>query len=432
MQPSQTSDPGAGRIRERLRILIVAPSLPYPPIWGFGIRVNQFLRLLARKHDVSLLTYEEPEEADKVAAVEKLGVTVHTVLRPKSTERGKRTAQLSSIVSKLSYQRRSVHSRAMQTKLDELAAIDPFDVIQIESSQLAGFDFSPASLLILDEHNIEYELLYRMYRTEGSPMRRLYNRLEFMKFKREEIRSWRSVSGCVMTSAREQAIVKTLAPDTPTIVGANAVDVEYFRPSMTPRGSLALVMTGLMHYRPNIDGALYFVHEILPLILASRPDMVFYIVGAGATDELKRLAGRSVVVTDTVPDVRPYVHDAAAFVVPLRMGGGTRLKVLEGLSMEKAVVSTSVGCEGIDVVHGEHLLVADDPRGFADAVLNVTADDDLAGRLGRQGRTLIEKHYKWEAVVDRLETFYNHLLADTAGRRPSRVPSENRASTVRS
>jgi polysaccharide biosynthesis protein PslH len=401
---------------DRLRILIVAPSLPYPPIWGFGIRVNQFLRLLARRHDVSLLTYEEPGERDKVAAVEQLGVTVHTVLRPKSTERGKRTAQLSSLMSKLSYQRRNVHSRAMQAKLDELDASVPFDVIQIESSQLAGFDFSPSSLLILDEHNIEYELLYRMYRTEGSPMRRFYNRLEFAKFKREEIRSWRSVSGCVMTSAREQKIVKALAPDTPTIVGANAVDVEYFRPSVAPRQNRALVMTGLMHYRPNIDGALYFVNEIFPLILASRPDMVFYIVGAGATDELKRLAGPSVVVTDTVPDVRPYVHDAAAFVVPLRMGGGTRLKVLEGLSMEKAVVSTSVGCEGIDVVHGEHLLVADHPQAFADAVLKVVADDGLAGRLGRQGRALVETHYKWESVVGRLERFYHRLIAGSADR----------------
>jgi glycosyltransferase involved in cell wall biosynthesis len=159
--------------------------------------------------------------------------------------------------------------------------------------------------------------------------------------------------------------------------------------------------------------------------------MVFYIVGAGATDELKRLAGPNVVVTDTVPDVRPYVHEAAVFVVPLRMGGGTRLKVLEGLSMEKAVVSTSVGCEGIDVVDGEHLLVADDPAAFADAVLSVTADDDLAARLGRQGRTLVEEHYKWESVVDRLEDFYRRLIASAPVRltaAPSR--SERQPSTV--
>jgi polysaccharide biosynthesis protein PslH len=399
-----------------LRVLIMSPGLPHPPIWGFGIRVSQFLRLLARHHQVSLLTYEEPDETEKVAAVKSLGVDVHTVARPKTTERSKRKAQLSSIFSKLSYQRRALYSRAMQVKLDELVAREPFDVIQIESSQLAGFEFDRRSVLVLDEHNIEYELLYRMYRTEGSAVRRSYNWLEFTKFKREEITSWRSVSGCVMTSAREEQIVKALAPATPTIVGANAVDVDYFRPSAGPPNVHALVMTGLMHYRPNIDGAVYFVQEIFPKILASRPDMVFYIVGAGATDELKRLSGPNVVVTDTVPDVRPYVYDAAVFVVPLRMGGGTRLKVLEGLSMEKAVVSTSVGCEGIDVVHGEHLLVADDPQAFADAVLRLSNDTELAGELGRRGRALVEQRYKWESVVTRLESFYHHLLAGAPGR----------------
>jgi glycosyltransferase involved in cell wall biosynthesis len=404
-------------VNARLHILLVSPSLPHPPIWGFGIRVSQFLRLLARAHDVSLLTYEEPGETAKVAALQALGVTVHTVLRGTTTERGKRVAQLSSIFSPRSYQRRGVYSRAMQAKLDEICASQRFDVIQIESSQLAGFDFDRSAVLVLDEHNIEYELLYRMYQTEGSTARRLYNRLEYAKFRREEINSWRTVSGCVMTSAREQQIVDALAPRTPTIVGANAVDVDHFRPSHGPARRDALVMTGLMHYRPNIDGALYFVNEIFPRILASRPDMVFYIVGAGATDELKRLAGPRVVVTDTVPDVRPYVYDAAAFVVPLRMGGGTRLKVLEGLSMEKAVVSSSVGCEGIDVVHGEHLLVADEPQAFADAVLHITADPELAARLGRQGRTLVQQRYRWESVVERLEVFYGRLLAEAAAGR---------------
>ena len=400
----------------RLRILVLSPGLPHPPIWGFGIRVNQFLRLLARRHDVTLLTYEEPNEAEKVAAVRALGVAVYTVPRPKSTEAAKRKAQLASIVSPMSYQRRSLYSRAMQAKLDELTSRTPFDVIQIESSQLGSYDFDPRSVLVVDEHNIEYELLYRMYKTERSAIRRLYNWLEFKKFKREEISSWRTVSGCVMTSGREQEIVKALAPATPTIVGANAVDVEFFGPSPQPVKPNALIMTGLMHYRPNIDGAVYFVQEIFPRILAVRPDTVFYIVGAGATDELKRLENANVVVTGTVPDVRPYAHDASVFVVPLRMGGGTRLKVLEGLSMEKPVVSTSVGCEGIDVVHGEHLLIADDPAAFANAVLELMRNRDLAARLGKQGRTLTEDRYKWESVVSRLEAFYDRLLADGGSR----------------
>ena len=401
---------------QSLRILVVSPGLPYPPIWGFGIRVSQFLRLLARNHQVTLLTYEEPDEREKVTAVAALGVNVHTVPRPKASDRSKRMAQLRSIFSTRSYQLRSLYTRAMQAKIAELSAGGSFDIVQIESSQLAGFDFGRATM-VLDEHNIEYELLHRMYHAERSSVRRFYNWLEYAKFRREEISSWRRVSGCVMTSAREQEIVKGLAPGTETIVGANAVDADYFHPSNSRIDDRALVMTGLMRYRPNIDGAMYFVQEIFPRILSSRPDMVFYIVGAGATEELKRLAGPNVVVTDTVPDVRPYVHDAAVFVVPLRIGGGTRLKVLEGLSMEKAVVSTSMGCEGIDAVHGEHLLVADTPQAFADAVLRLAADKALAGRLGRQGRVLVEQSYKWESVVSRLEVFYGRLLSGARGSR---------------
>jgi polysaccharide biosynthesis protein PslH len=403
------------RPTRRLRILVMSPGLPYPPIWGFGIRVLQILRLLARHHDVTLLTYEEPDEAEKVTAVAALGVEVLTVPRPKTHERDKRRAQMSSILSTQSYQRRSLSSGAMQSRLNALAATRQFDVVQIESSQLAGFAFDPRWVLVLDEHNIEYELLSRMYRTEGSMVRRCYNWLEYIKFRKEEIGSWRRFDGCVMTSSREQKIVQTLAGHAPTIVGANAVDVEHFRPSSAAVKPGMLVMTGLMHYRPNIDGAAYFVQEILPRILSARPDAVFYIVGAGATDELKRLAGPNVIVTGTVPDVRPYVQDASVFVVPLRMGGGTRLKVLEGLSMEKPVVSTSIGCEGIDVVHDEHLLVADDPDAFADAVLALMNDRQRAGELGRRGRILVEQGYRWESVVSRLEEFYERLLAVRGG-----------------
>ena len=415
--PSPNGSAGRGDESDRrLRILFLTPGLPHPPIWGFGIRVNQFLRLLAREHEVALLTFEEPDEAEKVRAVAALGVTVHTVPRSKSSERDKRKAQLRSMFSRRSYQWRSLYSRAMQAKLEALTRSQPYDVIQIESSQLAGFDFGPGAVTVLDEHNIEYELLYRMYQTERSALRRLYNWLEYTKFKREEIDSWRRMSGCVMTSAREYKILQALTPGTAAIVGANAVDVEHFQPSTAPPKPNVLAMTGLMHYRPNIDGAVYFVEHVLPRILAVRPDTVFYIIGAGPTDELKRLTGPNVVVTDTVPDVRPFVHDASVFVVPLRMGGGTRLKVLEGLSMSKPVVSTSVGCEGIDVVDGEHLLIADDPESFAAATLRLMEDRAFAARLGEQGRQLVEAGYKWESVVARLVAFYRQLLTQNATR----------------
>jgi len=373
--------------------------------------VYEFIRLLARGHHVALLTYAEPGDGEKLVAMKAVCASVHTVPRSSETERTKRLAQLSSIFSPVSYQRRSLYSRRMQHALDELTAKERFDIIQIESSQLAGFALDPRAVRVLDEHNIEYELLYRMYSTEGSAVRRVYNWLEFRKFKREEVTSWQSVSGVVSTSAREERIMHDAAPAVPTMVAPNAVNVEYFCPSDEPADGGALVMTGLMHYRPNIDGAAYFVREIFPLILASRPDIVFYIVGAGVTDELKRLSSSNVVVTGTVPDVRPYVYKSAVFVVPLRMGGGTRLKVLEGMSMAKAVVSTSIGCEGIDVSHDEHLLIVDEPRAFADAVLRLLDDRERRLELGRKGRALVERQYRWETVVEQLEGFYERLLA---------------------
>src|SRR5207253_2743843 len=147
--------------------------------------------------------------------------------------------------------------------------------------------------------------------------------------------------GCVLTSDREEAV-------------PNGVDIDYFQPTSDAVDADSMVYVGVTHYRPNVDAALYFIREVLPHVLRVRPSVRFTIVGGGAPEELQRLAGPNVVFTDTVPDTRPYVSRAAAFVVPLRMGSGTRLKVLEGLAMRRPLISTSLGCEGIDAVDGQH------------------------------------------------------------------------------
>src|SRR5207245_4095187 len=130
----------------------------------------------------------------------------------------------------------------------------------------------------------------------------------------------------------------------------NGVDIDSFQPSLGVRDPNNVVFVGVMHYRPNVDAAMYFVREILPHLVRERPNLTFTIVGGGPPEELRRLAGKNVVLTDRVPDTRPYVARAGVSVVPLRMGSGTRLKVLEGLAMGSALVSTSLGCEGIDIV----------------------------------------------------------------------------------
>ena len=266
--------------------------------------------------------------------------------------------------------------------------------------------------VLLDEHNLEYELLYRLYKGERAPGRRLYNWAEYVKFRREEQACWRKAAACLLTSGREEDILRALLPGKPAAVAPNGVDIEFYQPTpQTPPVPDSLIFTGLMTYRPNIDGALYFVEEILPLIHQVRPQVTLAIVGAGAGKEIAHLAGPQVTITGAVPDMRAYFPQAAAAIVPLRMGSGTRLKVLEGLAMGKPLVSTSVGCEGIHVRSEEHLLIADDPPAFADAVVRVLSDAALADTLSRQGRALVVREYGWASIAANLEAFYGQVLA---------------------
>ncbi|MDO9173205.1 MAG: glycosyltransferase family 4 protein, partial [Actinomycetota bacterium] len=175
----------------------------------------------------------------------------------------------------------------------------------------------------------------------------------------------------------------------------NGVDIEFFAGSDVAVDPDSIVFTGLLHYRPNIDAVTFFTKQILPHIVQRRPDVVFSIVGLGAPSEVTRLAGPNVRFVGEVPDIRPYALSAGALVVPLRMGSGTRLKVLDGLAMQKGLISTTLGCEGIEVVDGQHLLVADGAEEFAQAVVSVLDDRRLAEELGRNGRALVEAKYSW-------------------------------------
>jgi glycosyltransferase involved in cell wall biosynthesis len=166
-----------------------------------------------------------------------------------------------------------------------------------------------------------------------------------------------------------------------------------------------------MRYRPNIDAVVHFVHEVLPLIHSRRPDVTFTIVGWGIPDEIRSILGPRVIATDRVPDVRPYLAGASVVVAPVRIGGGTRLKVLEALAMAKPMVSTSLACEGLDVVPGRDLLVAEHPQEFADAVLRLLDDGALRERLGEAGRNLMESSYGWDSSAARLEQFHERVLA---------------------
>jgi polysaccharide biosynthesis protein PslH len=376
-----------------MNVILVTAQFPYPPRSGMTMRVYQLLRQLDQRHCVTLLSCAEPAQRDAVRELrEQLPVVV--VERNPPSQMARRYGQLRSLVSMQPFSSREVYSDELQRTLDELCATTSCDVVQLEGTVLAGVSVPSGVRVVLDEHNIDYEVFQRMCEGERSVVRR--------------------VDGCVVTADRERPVVQSVAPHTATAVVPNAVDLEYFSPSDDAVVPNSVVFNGTLGYRPNVDAAYHLVDEIWPLVRERCPDAELSIVGRATDADRRRLARTGVVVTGEVPDIRPYLHRAAVVAVPVRMGGGTRLKVVEGLAMGKAMVSTTIGCEGIAVRDGEHLLIGDTPDEFAAEILNCFGDPELRDRLGASGRRLTEEEYSWDLAGDRLDALYQRVAGQSS------------------
>ena len=402
----------------RLAILMVLGALPYPPIWGSGIREFQLLRYLSSRHDVDVVTYLGEDDRANADVLRRSCRTLYGIPANVIDATQARRDQLRRMLSGSSYRATWLLSKRMQSALDDVLDRNRYDVVHLSQSTLGRFDFaSGRAPLVVDEHNVEFELLYRTFRTERSPVRKLYYLSEFLKFRREEIGLWRRSAGCVVTSFRAREQLTGVVPADQVAVVPNAVDTNYFRPTEVVPEPDRLVFTGTMNYRPNIDAVAYFVRHILPAIVRARPNARLTIVGAYPTEDVRSLESPRVHVVGRVPDIRPYLAVASVVVIPLRTGSGTRLKLIEALAMAKPVVSTSLGAEGIPVRDGEHLLVADGPSAFAESVVRLLRDTALARALGQAGREYAAEHLTWDHSGSELEQFYGRILSARASRR---------------
>lgn len=413
-QRGAVSPRGGTRQAKGRRVLIVCPEAPSPPTWGFALRVHHLALQLAKHNSVSMLTYGTPDDGRDWDGLQRMLDQVHRV-PPPAARHARRRQQLASLGGRTSFHLGALRSEAMQRELDTLIANGGFDIVQVESSQLMCLEFHGTTPVVLDEHNIEYQLLGRVAGIESSAVRRLFGRVEAAKVEREERRAWSVADGCVATSAVDEAVIRAARPEMPTAVVPNAVDTDYFHPRATSADPEGMVFVASLSYRPNTDAVVWFTDQVLPRVRRARPGAVLTVVGKGTPAWLRRLEGPGVVVTGAVDDVRPHLERASVVVAPLRVGSGTRLKVLEGLSTAKPVVSTTLGAEGLDVTDGEHLLLADDPAEMADAILRVMADEALAARLGAAGRALVLERYGWAGAAARLEAFHAQVAGIQVG-----------------
>jgi polysaccharide biosynthesis protein PslH len=400
-----------------MKILFVTPFLPSPPRFGGQRRVDGLMRGLSRQHEVSVLSFNRTDEYERssVEATKEFCREVVTIPNLDLVETSdKRTMQLRSLLSIHSFEHLlAARRRDFQRALDEMLRQTRYDIVQVEFVWMTVFRFgsraSSKPILVLDEHNIEYDILKRTAGGSSGLSRLVYNSLNWRKLAREERSAWRKFDGIALTSRRDEELVQQNLPNARTAVVPNGVDVGEF--SATTRASEpdVLLFFGAINYYPNQEAVIYFLDHIFPLIKQRRPLAKFRILGPGAPDSVLARQGNGVEVLGMVDNVSPHIERAAAIVVPLRIGGGTRLKIVEALSKGKAVISTRLGAEGIDVVHDRHLLLADEPEAFAQEVERVLADPELASRLGRNGRQLMEERYSWRSIVAGLEGFFETL-----------------------
>lgn len=420
------------------RILILTPQLPVPPqlltgtSQGTTIRNYHLIAGLAQRHTVHLASFATPDDpairdgsSQVLDALRALCGRVE--LAPQPVRSLVARARDTLLRSRPDMALR-LESPLMRQKIGRMMqeAAEGYDVVQIEGLEMAPYVFgagagpffsSPGKpLTVFDDHNAEYVLQQRTFLTDLRRPRRwiaaAYSFVQWRKLIAYERRVCRAVDRVVAVSDVDREALQRLVPELEVAVVPNGVDLEFLRPGVVPPladlRQPALVFTGKMDYRPNVDAVLWFVDAVLPLIRAELPTAHFYVVGQKPHPRLASLADHpAVTLTGRVPDVRPYIAGAGVYVVPLRIGGGTRLKVLEAMAMGQAIVSTRLGCDGFPFQDGREVLFADEPAGFAAQVLRLLRDREAAAQLGRRAREYVAAHFGWEAIVPRLEAVYS-------------------------
>lgn len=380
-------------------------------------------RGMAEKHEVSLLSLRATDEHTEASLAECKTYCRDVfdypldVLNPAT--RLKRALQLRSLVSRRTFETLITLNSDFQTYFDSVVRDGDYDVVQVEFCQMGAYRLpNPPGgrrpRYVLDEHNIEYEILKRTAEASESKLRKLYNEVNWRKLRHEELDTWRRFDGVALTSVRDEQILREQSANVRTRVVPNGVDVDNFRPTGVPTRPDELLFFGALSYYPNTDGLNHFIDETLPRIVARRPNIKLRVIGPGPAASTLSRAGKNVEIVGFVDDLRPEIERAAAVVVPLRIGGGTRLKIVEAMAMGRPIVSTSLGAEGIDVTHEKDLLLADTPEAFSKEVLRLLDDPALGVRLGAGARALAETRYSWRAAVGNLQEFYAELGAKGA------------------
>lgn len=387
-----------------MKVLVVDEALPVPPDSGKRIRTFELLRRLAKDHELLLVAPEErPTPAADLATLHDAGIRTRTVRRRPLVKRGARFAwDLGrNLLHRVPYMVMGHRVAAVRAAIAEEVAREAPDVVHVEWTPLVAN--LPAWLsipVVVSAHNVEADIWARTAEATRGALRRLYVRIQLGKVARFERRALAAADAVTAVSEGDAARIRERTGNPHVVVVPNGVDGERFRPDPGARvDPTELLFLGSLDWRPNQDGVLWFLEHVVPAVRARVPSVTLSVVGRAPPPWFAARVGAvaGVAVHGSVPDVRPFLARAAVCVVPLRVGGGSRLKICEALAMARPVVSTTVGAEGLEL--GDGIVVADGAEPFADAVVRTLSDPAGAAEAARRGRARVLAANEWGAIA---------------------------------
>lgn len=391
-------------------LLMLTPYLPYPPVSGGRMRTYNLLKQLRDEYRITLVCFGRPEEmAFDITPLGEL-CDYHVVERPPSPSTAK--AALMSLSSLRPITMRLYGAPAMRQTLNDILAKNSFDIIHVESFyMLQNLPHHIDVPIFLSEPAIEYRAWGKHARVA-----KWYTRpgvaIEALKMRFVEPRIWIQADAVGAMSDVDKAIIQRVAPRAQVYLAPNGVDTDFFvpNPSVAKNANTAVYM-GDYKYFPNADAVLYFIHDILPLIQRRIPDFKLVLLGKDPTPDMLALQSEAVQILGLVADTRPYLQSSAVFVCPLRSGSGTRFKLLEALACGCPVVSTTVGAEGLGAIDGVNMLLRDNPQSFADGVVHLLTNPDLAHKMGVAGRDWVVAKHSWARSAQILREAYAVIMS---------------------
>jgi sugar transferase (PEP-CTERM/EpsH1 system associated) len=418
-----------------MRILWLKSDLLLPLDKGGRLRTWHLLRHLARRHEITYLSFVEPGQRQaELDGMREVAARLETVPRASAPKGSLRfyLGAAAHLLDPLPYAVGQYRSRPYRERVGALLAERTFDLVVCDFLVPAVNlpDRLPCPAVIFT-HNVESDIWRRHAATSRGSWRGVLYRRQYERMLRFEERTLRRFDGVLAVSDADRDTFARLYPGAvrqPVHVVPTGVDTDFYSPQPLPDpDSRRLVFTGSMDWLPNEDAMVFFCREVLPRIRSAEPAVTLSIVGRAPTSAVRRLAADpAITVTGDVNDVRPYVSEAAVYVVPLRIGGGTRLKIFEAMAMGRAVVSTSIGAEGLPVLDGRHLALADDPDRFAASVVGLLRDGGRRAAFERAARALVVDRFGWEDVAGSLETALGRFAGLAPAARPSRPPAAGR------